>query len=80
MCIRDKGSGIACLKLELPRELFFQTLSTETGIEVRDDGDLFQQLTALASVKREYDKVADALESVKNTGYGIVVPTIEELK
>ena len=76
----DLGSGIASLKLELPRELFFQTLSTETGIEVRDDGDLFQQLTVLASVKREYDKVADALESVKNTGYGIVVPTIEELK
>ena len=77
----DLGSGIASLRLELPRDLFFQTLSSETGIEVRDDGDLFQQLTVLASVKREYDKVADALDAVKkNTGYGIVVPTIEELR
>ena len=42
--------------------------------------EMFQQLTVLASVKREYDKVADALDAVKNTGYGIVVPTIEELR
>ncbi len=68
----DLGSGIA--SLELPRELFFQTLSTETGIEVRDDGDLFQQLTVLASVKREYDKVADALSPSKTPATALWCP------
>jgi len=36
-------------------------------------------LTQLSRVKCEYDKVAGALEQVKATGYGIVVPALEEL-
>jgi stage IV sporulation protein A len=76
----DLGSGTAALRLEVPRSQFFQILSEETGISVQDDGDLFQQLTALAQVKRGYDKVAQALEEVQTTGYGIVPPAIEELQ
>ena len=37
-------------------------------------------LTKLSSVKAEYDKVSGALKDVRETGYGIVVPGIEELK
>ena len=37
-------------------------------------------LTKLAAVKAEYDKVAGALQDVRETGYGIVVPGIDELK
>ena len=73
------GTGVASLRLNVPHRLFFQTLSEETGIEVQDDGDLFRQLTELAEVKRRYDRVSAALDDVQNTGYGIVVPTIDEL-
>ena len=75
----DLGSGVANLRLEIPRTLFFQTLSGETGIEIRDDGDLFCRLTELARVKSDYDKVSRALDAVRTTGYGVVVPTIDEL-
>ena len=37
-------------------------------------------LTSLASVKREYDKVAEAVAQVRETGYGIVAPAPEELR
>jgi len=33
----------------------------------------------LAAVKREYDKVADALKMVSEKGYGIVMPDIKDL-
>ena len=46
---------------------------------VHDDGDLMELLSSLAHVKTEYDKVAGALEEVKSTGYGIVVPSTDEL-
>ena len=74
----DKGSAI--LHLALPQELFYQTLSEQSGFSVSDDGDLMTLLTGLAGVKREYDKVKDALQDVRETGYGIVIPGIEELK
>ena len=33
----------------------------------------------LSQVKREYDKIADALSAVRATGYGVVMPTAEEM-
>jgi stage IV sporulation protein A len=75
----DLGTGVASVELRLPRELFYQTLSERSGFTVTDDGDLMSLLTALAGVKAEYDKVAGALRDVRETGYGIVVPGIDEL-
>lgn len=76
----DLGTGIAAAALNLPRELFYQTLSEQSGFHVTDDGDLMCLLVKLAGVKAEYDKVATALQDVREKGYGIVVPGIDELK
>ncbi|WP_294473534.1 stage IV sporulation protein A [uncultured Intestinimonas sp.] len=75
----ELGTGLASADLELPRSLFYETISDQSGFTIHDDGDLMGLLTQLAEVKREYDKVADALQEVKETGYGIVVPTTDEL-
>lgn len=76
----DLGVGVAKVELQLPRELFYNTLSAQSGFEVADDGDLMSLLTQLAEVKVEYDKVAGALRDVREKGYGIVVPGIDELQ
>lgn len=76
----DLGTGMAKAVLELPRALFYSTLSEQSGFQIGDDGDLFSLLTQLAQVKAGYDKVADALKEVEETGYGIVVPSIDSLK
>lgn len=73
------GSGQATARLELPRSLFYETLAERSGFPIQDDGDLLSLLTQLSQIKCEYDKVAGALEQVKATGYGIVVPALEEL-
>ena len=75
----DMGTGIASAVLEIPRELFYETLSQQCGMDITDDGDLMEQMTALAAMKRKYDKVASALEQVEATGYGIVMPDIREM-
>jgi stage IV sporulation protein A len=75
----DLGKGIARITLDLPRELFYLTLSNQSGFSVKDDGDLMSLLRTLADVKRSYDKVASALDQVYTDGYGIVMPGIDEL-
>ena len=75
----DLGTGVSAACLELPRSLFYNTLSQQSGFEIGDDGDLMALLTQLAGVKKSYDKVADALRQVEETGYGIVVPPIDSL-
>ncbi|MBQ0038141.1 MAG: stage IV sporulation protein A [Clostridiales bacterium] len=73
------GVGSAQAKIHLPREMFYDALSEQSGVKITDDGDLMNQLTALAAAKVEYDQVADALQSARETGYGIVMPRVEEL-
>lgn len=76
----DLGTGRTVATLELPRGLFYETISAQSGFSIADDGDLMSLLTSLADVKREYDKVAEALCQVRETGYGIVAPGPEEMK
>ena len=75
----DLGSGVASAVVELPRALFYETISQQSGFQIGDDGDLMALLTDLAKIKTSYDKVADALKEVEETGYGIVVPSVDSL-
>ncbi|MCC8099734.1 MAG: stage IV sporulation protein A [Clostridiales bacterium] len=73
------GTGVVQVQIAVPRSLFYATLSQQSGFTIGDDGDLLDLLTQLAAVKAEYDKVAQALADVRENGYGIVIPTIDEL-
>lgn len=73
------GDGSVNVSIHLIDELFYKVLTEISGVEISNEGDLFSTITTLANTKKEYDKVACALEQVKATGYGIVTPSMEEL-
>ena len=75
----DLGTGVAAARVSLPREMFYRTLSEQSGFDVADDGDLMRLLTELSAVKADYDKVSSAIRDARETGYGVVVPTVDEL-
>lgn len=75
----DLGTGVVDCALDIPQALFYDTLSEQTGLEIADDAQLMQLLCELAQTKREYDQVSAALEQVKATGYGVVMPTQEQM-
>ena len=60
--------------------LFYEILSAKAGLTIRTDGELLKLLIELSEAKQQYDKVADALSAVRATGYGVVMPTAEEMK
>lgn len=76
----DLGEGSVRCAVILPQALYYEILSSRTGLEIRTEAQLLQTLTELAEIKREYSKVADALSSVKATGYGVVSPGADEMK
>lgn len=76
----DLASGTVICELGFPEKLFYEILSSKAGIHIENDAQLLQLLTELSAVKQEYDKISDALASVKATGYGIVMPTANEMK
>lgn len=76
----DLGQGSARVQVELQPDLFYQVLGEATGLEVGGEEGLFPCLIELARIKKEYDRVKSALEEVEATGYGIVMPTMDQLK
>lgn len=76
----DLATGTVSCALGFPESLFYEILSAKAGIPIQTDAQLLALLTELSAVKQEYDKIADALSSVKATGYGIVMPTAAEMK
>ncbi len=75
----DLGQGRARIQLNLKAEVFYDILSEITGFKVEDEANLFSLLIELGSSKKEYDKVAVALQEVRNKGYGIVKPSKEDI-
>lgn len=73
------GEGTVNITINLYDELFYKVLTEISGVEINNEGDLFSTITNLAETKKEYDKISNALEEVKATGYGIVTPSIDEL-
>lgn len=75
----DLGRGTAGLRVEVQQGLFYRVLGESTGFEITGEGDLIELMQSLASAKKEYDKVKNALDEVNATGYGIVMPSVDEL-
>ena len=76
----DLATGAVVCRLSFPEKLFYEILSGKAGMNIENDAQLLALLTELSAIKKEYDKIADAMASVKATGYGIVMPTAEEMK
>lgn len=72
-------SGQIKLSIEVKKSLFYKALTEISGIEVKEEGDLFSIVAELAQSKKSYDKIAIALQDVKRKGYGIVTPEMEDL-
>ena len=73
------GNGSVTLDIQLKNDLFYKVLTEITGVEVESEADLFVTISKLSKIKKEYDKVSIALDEVKQKGYGIVTPSMEEL-
>ena len=75
----DPGTGMVDCAITFPESLFYEILSSRAGMTIQNDAQLLNLLTELSAVKTDYDKIADALSSVRATGYGVVMPTAAEM-
>ena len=75
----DLGCGAATVTATVRPELFYRVLGEATGLEIADEGELMATMLDMAHTCREYEKFRGALEQVEATGYGIVMPTMDEM-
>ncbi|MDR3591669.1 MAG: stage IV sporulation protein A [Negativicutes bacterium] len=75
----DLGTGVAVIEMTARTELFYQVLEELTGFTICGEHHVLRLMRDLAGAKREYDKMSGALEQVRQTGYGIVPPQLDEM-
>ncbi len=75
----DLSIGSARISVKMNNGLFFRILEEQTGISVDNEQSLLTCMKELSEIKREYSRIKSALDEVQTTGYGIVMPTIDQL-
>ena len=73
------GEGSVELSVLVEDSLYYNILSGRSGIEIRDQADFLPLLCELASIREEYGRIRSALDQVRQTGYGIVMPSRSEM-
>lgn len=81
LVLSEVAMGQGKIKFDLmPKEgLFYEVLSKECGIEIKDDFALVANMCELAKAKQQFDKLEHALAQVRENGYGVVLPTVAEM-
>ena len=75
----EMGQGVAEIDLYAPDDLYDQVLKEVVGVEIRGKDHLLELMQDFAYAKQEYDQVSDALQMVKQTGYGIAAPALQDM-
>ena len=76
----DPSTGIITLNLTAPPHLYNDVLTEIINIDVKNKADLLNLFQELNIAKKEYDQIKYALKMVKQTGYGVATPSIEDMK
>ena len=73
------GDGVCEYKVKPKQDLYYQVLSEECGEEILDDYQLMNYIKGFSVSKKRFAKIKDALSEAEENGYGVVLPTIEEM-
>lgn len=76
----DPSTGEVTINLEAPPGLYSKVLNDIMGISVSTKADLLALFQELNVARREYNQIKSALKMVKQTGYGIASPTLDDMK
>ena len=76
----EMGNGSISFEVQPKEGLFYKVLSDECGTEIKNDFELVSCLKELTTAKKKFDKISAALNQVEESGYGIVIPSIEEME
>ena len=75
----DLSNGTSKISVNLGDNLFYKVMSEKTGLDIQDEGELLEYMLELSHIKKKYEKISSAYNDVMDTGYGIVLPTKDEL-
>ncbi len=74
------GEGSCNCNLNAKEGFFYKVISQECAEEINNEYELMAFIKSFAQSKQKFNKIKDALSIAEKDGYGVVIPSIEELK
>ena len=71
--------GTISVNIEVNEKYYFKNLSDMTGVPITSEYQLISEIARLTSMKKAYEKVQDAMDSVLQKGYGVVMPELADI-
>mgnify|MGYP005785761063 CR=1 FL=1 len=75
----DLAKGTVQIRMDVGEELYYQNLSDLTGVPIHDEYEMISLFREMAAEKQKYEQVGAAIDSVHNTGYGVVAPSVRDI-
>ena len=76
----DPATGIVTINLTAPSALYDKTLTDIINVDIKNKADLLSLFQEFNIAKKEYDQIKYALKMVKQTGYGVAIPALDDMK
>ena len=76
----NPATGVVTISLEAPADLYNRVLTDIIKIDVKNKAELLSLFQEYNEAKREYDQIKYALKMVKQTGYGVASPSLQDMK
>lgn len=73
-------TGCVKMRMQVADKYYYEMLSDLTGTQMDGEYELIATIKELAALRKEYEVVKDAMESVKMKGYGVVNPHKAEIE
>ncbi len=75
----DLSNGRVMLNMQVDNGYFYKLLSEKCNTDINNDEELLREINSLSQIRERYNRIEQALNQVEESGYGIVMPTMEEL-
>ena len=76
----DMTNGNVSISVKFDEEKYYQILSELVGMDIKGEYELIHILKEFAKKWQEIEKISDSLAEVKRKGYGVITPSVEDIK
>ena len=74
------SDGVVKIRMEVDDKYYFAYVSDMTGVQIDGEYQMISMLRSLAAMKKEYERVKDAMDAVEQKGYGVVMPGLSDIR
>ncbi len=76
----DAATGAVRLKFAAAEGAFYKVLSEKCGEQLYSERDILTYLIDASYGLKQYNKIASAMDKANETGYGVVTPSLSDMK